>query len=96
MKRKDGKTANLNIRVNPILNEQIKKRADELDMTVSDYITLSIIYDLRFGDATAHVKQLVKNHSVGHFIIPGDKKHDAEMRSYWRAEQFKTLSRKHN
>ena len=96
MKTKDGKTAKLNFRVKPMLDEQITKRANELEMNVSEYLTLLIIYDLRFRDATAHIKQLVKNHSVGHHIIPGNKKHDAEMKSYWRAEQLKTLSRELN
>ena len=89
-KRKDG---TLNIRINEKLFSQVKKRAKELDMNTTTYLTACLIYDLRYGDATEHVKQLIKNYSIGYLVTPDStEEHEAQMKEYWRAKQKERYS----
>ncbi|MCH7974322.1 MAG: hypothetical protein IH949_10625 [Bacteroidetes bacterium] len=79
--------------VNRLFIDSVKRRASKLDMNLSAYIIAVLIFDIRFGDATDHIKQLQKNYSIAHLTYPGiDKENDAKIIKYWREKQRDILA----
>jgi len=83
----------ISIRANKKLKRDIQARANQLDMTLTDYINVLMIYDLRFNDVTEHIEQLVKNGSIGYTIYPGDEEHDKKMLDYWSGKMAEKYSK---
>lgn len=92
---KKTKDLTFNFRLHPVLDKQMRKRAKQLDLSVGEYITVCLIYDIRFGDATEYVKQCVKDYRSFHFLYPGiDKKADEYLVKQWREKQRENLINK--
>ena len=95
-KRKDVTTTldvTATFRVNKLFLDKVKQRANKLGMNLSTYIIAILIYDLRFSDATDHVKQLQKNQSIVHLFYPFiDKELDQRIIKYWRGKQKNILA----